>query len=175
MAKYRRKPLIVEAFRFTRESILAEGDGEKLPDWVQQNSIIGAPNNKDSNNEVLFVTTLIESMNMALQGDWLVKDSEGRIEIITPDIFPEIYELVEEEIDGETELKFGLDVEATLEFSPPSRLTISTTSGESDVVIDFSGPEIVVTGASEEGAKVFFEDLLKPMMADYIKAGVKEE
>ena len=47
-------------------------------------------------------------------------------------------------------------------------------SGDNKVIIDFSGDEVVVTGANEKGAKIFFEGMLKPMIDNYIKENEKE-
>ena len=96
MAKYRRKPLIVEAFRFTRESILAEGDGEKMPDWAVKKTVIVAPKETDAKTEFLICRTLSGDIT-AMQGDYIVKGAKGEVFPFEADIFPEIYELVEEE------------------------------------------------------------------------------
>ena len=48
-------------------------------------------------------------------------------------------------------------------------VTITCESGK-EVIIDCGGDEVVVTGANEEGAKIFFEELLKPLVDDYINS-----
>ena len=45
--------------------------------------------------------------------------------------------------------------------------------GGGEVLIDCSGDEVKVTGATEEGAKIFFEQLLKPMVDEYIAEKLK--
>jgi hypothetical protein len=55
----------------------------------------------------------------------------------------------------------------------PPTLTISCEDGN-EVIIDWSGKEVVVTGASEEGARLFFEVLLKQSMDEYIESKLDE-
>ena len=54
-------------------------------------------------------------------------------------------------------------------FEPYTTMTISCEDGN-DVIIDYSGDKVVVTGASEEGAKIFFEGMLKPLMDAYLES-----
>jgi hypothetical protein len=53
------------------------------------------------------------------------------------------------------------------DFEPPPSLAIVCKNGN-EVVIDYGGDEVKVTGACEEGAKVFFEEMLKPLVDDYL-------
>ena len=53
-------------------------------------------------------------------------------------------------------------------FEPCTQISISCENGN-DVIIDFSGDEVVVAGASEEGAKVFFE-YVKDYMDAYLES-----
>lgn len=51
----------------------------------------------------------------------------------------------------------------------PSKITMSCGNGK-ELVIDYGGDEVKVTGASEEGAKIFFEQMLKPVIDDYLRS-----
>ena len=53
-------------------------------------------------------------------------------------------------------------------FEPCTQISISCENGNK-VVIDYGGDEVVVTGANEEGAKIFFEYVKKYMDA-YLEA-----
>lgn len=54
------------------------------------------------------------------------------------------------------------------------KLSIACPSGH-EVIIDISGDEVKVTGVSEEGARIFFNELLKPMIDEYIKSKGAEQ
>ena len=54
-------------------------------------------------------------------------------------------------------------------YEPCTKMTITCEGGD-EVVIDYGGDEVVVTGASEEGAKIFFEGMLKPLMDAYLES-----
>lgn len=55
---------------------------------------------------------------------------------------------------------------------PCTKITISCENGEG-VIIDYGGDEVVVTGASEEGAKIFFE-YVKNYMDAYLESKMDE-
>ncbi len=98
MPKFRKKPIEVEAFQFTRESIIFDGPGEKLPDWVQHNSKIGMPEDKDSKSESLLIINKTGEV-IALQGDYLIKNDNGDITVMPARVFHQIWDLIEDETD----------------------------------------------------------------------------
>lgn len=53
-------------------------------------------------------------------------------------------------------------------------LTITCGDGN-EVVIDLSGDEVKVIGATEEGARIFFNEYLKGMMDNYCKSKCKDK
>jgi hypothetical protein len=64
---------------------------------------------------------------------------------------------------------FSLSDTATMAvINTSSNITITCENGK-EVLIDLSGDEVKVTGASEEGAKIFFELMLKPIIDDYLR------
>jgi len=60
-----------------------------------------------------------------------------------------------------------------MKVTPAPKVEIFCQHGE-NVKIDASGDEVVVTGASEEGARIFFTEILKPMIDNYMAQKKKE-
>ena len=96
MPKFRKKPLEAEAFQFTRESIIFDTPGEKLPEWVQENAKVGMPEDKDSKSESLLVETGRGEDTLALQGDYILKNDKGELSVLPARVFHQIWEKVEE-------------------------------------------------------------------------------
>jgi hypothetical protein len=103
MPLFRYKPVMIEAVRFERLTLL-EGDvyniqfdmSESLPKWVR-NAIIDdilCPNFKDG--KTLVVTTL-EGEHIVSPGDWIVCGANNEIHPCKPDIFAMTYDPVDEQ------------------------------------------------------------------------------
>ena len=60
-----------------------------------------------------------------------------------------------------------------LEIGWTTAMTICPESGDC-IEIDYGGDEVKVTGATEEGAVMFFEHLLKPYIDEYIESKRQE-
>lgn len=60
-------------------------------------------------------------------------------------------------------------LETIVDIDLPSNITISCGNGK-QLVIDYGGGEVKVAGASEEGAKIFFEQMLKPIIDEYLRS-----
>ena len=92
MAKYRKKPIVIEAFRWT-------GDQDKAddPDWI-----VGAIRRHDvffvreAGLCVMKIKTL-EGVMTASLGDWIIRGVNHEIYPCKSDIFYKMYELVREE------------------------------------------------------------------------------
>ncbi len=82
--KYRKKPIVIEAFRYGYDSI---------PDWYREkfNIYFEAPDNTDMKIETL------EGTMTANKGDWIIQGVNGEIYPCKPDIFEKTYELVGEQ------------------------------------------------------------------------------
>ena len=80
MAKYRKNPVVIEAIRFTEETLFELGQfmGEKGY-WAEDGTIT--------------VYTLEGTMR-ANPGDWIIKGVKGEYYPCKPDIFKETYEEV---------------------------------------------------------------------------------
>jgi hypothetical protein len=82
MAKYRKKPVVIDAFCF---------GSEDEPDWFKYALMA----NKITNHpDRLLVHTLEGTMN-AVVGDWIIRGTKGELYPCKPDIFAEIYEALE--------------------------------------------------------------------------------
>jgi hypothetical protein len=81
MAKYRKKPVIIEAFRYYIDFI---------PDWfmdkVTSNQIIMHPTHCEINT--------LEGLMRGEKGDYIIKGVQGEIYPCKPDIFEMTYEQV---------------------------------------------------------------------------------
>lgn len=86
MAKYRKKPVVVEAWQLTEENIEAG-----IPDWINTNQVIifgGA-------NAFAEIYTR-EGTMQASYGDYVIKGIQGEFYPCKPDIFEQTYEKEEE-------------------------------------------------------------------------------
>jgi hypothetical protein len=89
MARYRKKPVVIEAFRL----------GEEWPDWwadaVTANKVT-THNNDDrwrGGPDYALIETL-EGTHRADKGDWIIQGVKGEIYPCKPDIFALTYDLV---------------------------------------------------------------------------------
>lgn len=87
MTKYRKKPVVVEAWQLTEENIEAG-----IPDWIDtdQVSIFGGA------NTFAEIHTL-EGTMQASYGDYIIKGVKGEFYPCKPDIFEQTYEEVDDE------------------------------------------------------------------------------
>lgn len=87
MTKYRKKPVVIDAWQLTKENIEAG-----IPDWIdtEQVSIFGEA------NAFAEIHTL-EGTMQASYGDYIIKGVQGEFYPCKPDIFEQTYEEVEDE------------------------------------------------------------------------------
>ena len=83
MAKYRKKPVVIEAIKW---------DGNN---YLQMDDFIGSNNNLYTKNKKLNIITLEGTMTANI-GDYIIKGVEGEFYPCKPDIFHKTYEKVEE-------------------------------------------------------------------------------
>lgn len=84
--KYRKKPVMVEAIRYTVESC------RELHEWMDLDH---EPHNLDCENGI-FIDTLEGQMEAQL-GDWIIRGVAGEFYPCKPEIFEATYEPVKEE------------------------------------------------------------------------------
>lgn len=92
MPKFRKKPVEIEAVRFTNEPREIEGEE---PTWYRAARTIdpGEPGAITWKNGRLEIGTL-EGLMTAQPGDWIIRGVAGEIYPCKPDIFAESYEAV---------------------------------------------------------------------------------
>lgn len=90
--KYRKKPVVIEAFKWTGSSEQKE-DPEWIVDAVRRGDARflneGTPN-------VQMVINTLEGPHIASQGDYVIKGIAGELYPCKPDIFTKTYERVED-------------------------------------------------------------------------------
>ena len=83
MAKYRKKPVVIEAMQFTNERI------DRVLNFIEGDCRAGFEDLKP----VLKIQTLEGEMTASL-GDWIIKGVKGEFYPCKPDIFEATYEAV---------------------------------------------------------------------------------
>tara|TARA_B110000483_G_C17937342_1_gene443207 strand:- start:434 stop:730 length:297 start_codon:yes stop_codon:yes gene_type:complete len=97
MAKFRKKPVVIEAFQITS---LTRNDNKDWPVWLskawqKENNEEGAfyPVQDKVNGERLAIQTL-EGMQWVSMNDYIIKGVENEIYPCKPDIFEKTYDVV---------------------------------------------------------------------------------
>ena len=92
MAKYRKKPIEIEAIQLTNESII------EVINWTTDYISIKIDTDKDDNVMGIIIPTLEGEMKASI-GDYIIKEPFGKERQFypcKPDIFEQTYELVEQ-------------------------------------------------------------------------------
>ena len=80
MAKYRKKPVVIEAMQYTRNGLQAE----QVAKWC----------GGEQTDEYGLVIATLEGRMRADYGDWIIKGIKGEFYPCKPDIFEQTYEKV---------------------------------------------------------------------------------
>ena len=92
MSKFRKKPVVIEAFQLP-----AHGDwGSGLESFFEWCAEVEFANYTSGRDESLIIETL-EGYMQADPGDWIIKGAAGEFYPCKPDIFEKTYEPVESE------------------------------------------------------------------------------
>lgn len=94
MAKYRKKPVVIEAFKFDGD--LMDDRGYYVPDWAVEAYLGGTlffEGTDGSELCELFIKTL-EGTHHASVGDYIIRGVQGEIYPCKPEIFEKTYEIV---------------------------------------------------------------------------------
>ena len=83
MAKFRKKPVVIEAYQFTRESI--------TPLWFKAEILAGRAWFQGGSEPYYTIKTLEGEMRASLN-DWIIKGINGECYPCKPDIFEKTYE-----------------------------------------------------------------------------------
>jgi len=96
MAKFRKKPVVIEAFQFDGDLVFASGE-YYIPYWavnaLREGIIFFDSMDSDSPPCELFIKTLEGKMHVSL-GDWVIQGVRGELYPCKPDIFEATYEEV---------------------------------------------------------------------------------
>ena len=87
MAKYRKKPVVIEAFKWLHDEV---------PDWW-----VALQGTKLSVEDGSALIPTLEGEMKASAGDWIIKGVKGEFYPCKPDIFEATYELVEKGNENE--------------------------------------------------------------------------
>lgn len=96
MAKYRKKPIVIEAFKWT-----GGPSQEEDPEWIIE-ALAARPWQAriiQPNDEIMLEIMTLEGGMCANVGDYVIKGIAGEIYPCKPNIFEQTYELVEEAPD----------------------------------------------------------------------------
>ena len=97
MAKFRKKPIVIEAFRWT-----GGPDQEEDPSWIVAAILthnvwfakVGTPAGRWTRESVMHIKTF-EGVMTAEPGDWIIRGVKGELYPCKPDIFEATYEPVD--------------------------------------------------------------------------------
>lgn len=91
MPFFRKKPIIIEAFRFTDET------KNRVFNWVTTNRRAAFENDDFENGDpCMYIDTLEGEMKVSI-GDWVIKGVNGEFYPCKADIFEKTYEIVKED------------------------------------------------------------------------------
>ena len=97
MAKFRKKPVVIEAWRFIvsdYQNLLDPSDAPH-PDWLKAAFELGFAWYQGGGDPYITIKTL-EGDHRARHGDWIIRGVKGELYPCKPDIFEATYDLVEE-------------------------------------------------------------------------------
>ena len=90
MAKYRKKPVVVEAFRYAGKGRMVKAH---VPDWLWKGLEDGTIQTTNG-GDPLQINTL-DGKIILRPGGWIIQNTQGEIYACQPDIFEADYEPVE--------------------------------------------------------------------------------
>lgn len=87
MTKYRKKPVVIDAWQLTKENVEVG-----IPDWINLDTV------HIFDGGVLFTEIVtLEGVMQASEGDYIIKGVQGEFYACKPDIFEQTYEVAENE------------------------------------------------------------------------------
>lgn len=98
MYKYRKKPVIIEAFQMTKEH---RGDNSKWPVWLHKawnkdhgEGAVWPENYPDSDGKDRLLIGTLEGVRICDFDDYIIQGINGELDSCKPDIFEKTYEKV---------------------------------------------------------------------------------
>lgn len=90
MMKFRKKPVVIEAFKWTGDANQAED-----PEWIVEAIEAGSVRFSGSGGSgVCMMIDTLEGTLIASRGDWIIRGIKGELYPCKPDIFDATYEEV---------------------------------------------------------------------------------
>lgn len=87
MTKYRKKPVVIDAWQLTKENVEVG-----IPDWINLDTV------HIVDGGVLFAEiATLEGTMQASEGDYIIKGVQGEFYACKPDIFEQTYEVAKNE------------------------------------------------------------------------------
>ena len=98
MAKYRKRPVVIDAIQWTGENLseVLEFTG-KHPSWYKWFSSFEEYENHDRKDGFVFKIITLEGTMEASPGDWIIRGVKGEHYPCKPDIFDATYERLNHE------------------------------------------------------------------------------
>ncbi|MDD5371422.1 MAG: hypothetical protein PHQ40_20275 [Anaerolineaceae bacterium] len=98
MAKYRKKPVVVEAFQYfgnaqSNQEVLDLTKGSKTPAFMDAEIAYCSPENPEGFVYPVLKISTMEGDLIIRPGDWVIKGVHGEFYACKPDIFEATYEL----------------------------------------------------------------------------------
>jgi hypothetical protein len=87
MAKFRKKPVVIEAEHFSTNNEIGSPTMDRIVNWVNQGHV---PPIASHNGTDIYIQTL-EGLMTATCGDWIIKGVKGEFYPCKPDIFEATY------------------------------------------------------------------------------------
>jgi len=135
MSKYRKRPVVVEAFRWTGDETQEED-----PEWIVAAMDLwpetgGVCVQQDEDRGVFLEIETLEGVMRAFPGYWIVRGVEGELCPVRADIFEKTYEKVDETTDAVEILhrRYNADAASADEVDGDSMLDGETTSESDDL------------------------------------------
>lgn len=91
MAKYRKKPVVIEAMQYPGNSISGVNDLMQFEDWLKVHAQAIGKWPMRYKGQSLIIPTL-EGDHEAKPGDWIIRGVQGELYPCKPDIFAATYE-----------------------------------------------------------------------------------
>ena len=101
MAKYRKKPCVIDAIQLTWQTWQQVCDFVSKEAfvrgvWVNNETSAYSDNKKDRYDRIGLIIHTLEGEHLAVQGDYIIKGVNGEFYPCKPEIFEKTYEKVEE-------------------------------------------------------------------------------
>ena len=98
--RYRKKPIVIEAFQITKET---RQDNKDWPNWLnlawnldfEDIGMVGCEDFPNSNGEDRLIIRTLEGIHTVGWNDWIIQGIKGELYPCKPDIFEATYEAVE--------------------------------------------------------------------------------